>query len=143
MSKLQKKVNPQGRAFHPVCVGGVCVHIQLYLTLCDSIHCSPPGSSVHGVSPTRILEWVTISSSISPWIESGSPALQADSLLTKLPEKSLFHPVQATKKKSSGFSFIKQGKISLYRTRFSGPLMIEAPLTVEPPSNGAVVLFGD
>ena len=31
--------------------------------LCDSMHCSPPGSSIHGVFPARILEWIAISSS--------------------------------------------------------------------------------
>ena len=31
--------------------------------LCNSMDCSPPGSSVHGVSQGRILECVTISSS--------------------------------------------------------------------------------
>ena len=31
------------------------------LTLCDPVDCSPPGSSVHGVSQARTLEWVTIS----------------------------------------------------------------------------------
>ena len=28
---------------------------------CDLMDCSPPGSSVHGISQARILEWVTIS----------------------------------------------------------------------------------
>ena len=32
----------------------------LCLTLCDSISCSPPGSSAHGILQTRILEWVAI-----------------------------------------------------------------------------------
>ena len=32
-------------------------------TLCDTMDCSPAGSSVHGVSQARILEWVAISSS--------------------------------------------------------------------------------
>ena len=27
-------------------------------TLCDPIDCSPPGSSIHGISQARILEWV-------------------------------------------------------------------------------------
>ena len=35
--------------------------IQSCLTLCDPMDCSPPGSSVHGVSQARILEWVAIS----------------------------------------------------------------------------------
>ena len=49
-----------------VCVC-VCVHthahvcIQLYLSLCDPMDCSPPGSSVHGIFQARVLEWVAIS----------------------------------------------------------------------------------
>ena len=31
---------------------------QLWLTLCDPMDCSPPGSSVHGILQARILEWV-------------------------------------------------------------------------------------
>ena len=37
--------------------------LQSYLTLCDTVDCSLPGSSVHGILQARILEWVTISSS--------------------------------------------------------------------------------
>jgi len=33
---------------------------QLYLTLWDLMDCSPPGSSVHGISQVRILEWVAM-----------------------------------------------------------------------------------
>ena len=41
---------------------------QSCLTLCNPMHCSPPGSSVHGVFQARILEWVAISYSIgSSW----------------------------------------------------------------------------
>ena len=32
-------------------------------TLCHPMHCSPPGSSVHGTFQGRILEWVVISCS--------------------------------------------------------------------------------
>ena len=31
------------------------------LNLCNAMDCSPPGSSVHGISQARILEWVAIS----------------------------------------------------------------------------------
>ena len=31
------------------------------VTLCDPLDCSLPGSSVHGISQARILEWVAIS----------------------------------------------------------------------------------
>ena len=37
---------------------------QSFLTLCDPMDCSPPGSSAHGFLQARTLEWVTISSSI-------------------------------------------------------------------------------
>ena len=39
----------------------VCVHAQLCLTFCNPMDYSPPGSSVHGISQARILEWVDIS----------------------------------------------------------------------------------
>ena len=55
-----------------------CMLTQLCLTLCDPMDCSPPGSSVHGISPARILEWVAVSSSrgsSNPGIEPESPAL--------------------------------------------------------------------
>ena len=42
-----------------VCVYEVLV-AQSYLTLCDPMDCSLPGSSVHGILQTRILEWVDI-----------------------------------------------------------------------------------
>ena len=34
---------------------------ELCLTLCNPMDCSPPGSSIHGISQARILEWVAIS----------------------------------------------------------------------------------
>ena len=36
---------------------------QSCLTLSDPVDCSPPGSSVHGISQARILEWITTASS--------------------------------------------------------------------------------
>ena len=38
-----------------------CVHIQVCLTLCDPMVCSPPGPSVHGILQAIKLEWVAIS----------------------------------------------------------------------------------
>ena len=35
--------------------------LQLCLTLCDSMDCNAPGSSVHGILQARILEWAAIS----------------------------------------------------------------------------------
>ena len=68
-----------------------CVLVfQSCLTLCDPMDCSPPGSSVHGISQARILEWVAIPFSRdlpNPGIKPGSPALQADSLPFEPPRK--------------------------------------------------------
>ena len=55
--------------------------------------CSPPGSSVHGISQARILEWVAISfprGSFGPGIEPGSlvsPALAGGFFTTAPPGK--------------------------------------------------------
>ena len=66
-----------------------CCHLvtKLCPTLCDSMECSPAGSSVYGISQARILEWVAISFSRgSCWPRDGTqvswqlPALQVDSL---------------------------------------------------------------
>ena len=80
-----------------VCVC-VCVQVSIHTpiryvcaqscpTLCDPMNCSPPGSSIHGILQARLLEWVTISSSIgSSQPRGSSPHLlcllhwQADSL---------------------------------------------------------------
>ena len=37
------------------------IHAQLYLTLCEPLDCSLPGSSVHGIFQARILDRVAIS----------------------------------------------------------------------------------
>ena len=52
--------------------------------------CNPPGSSVHGISQAKILEWIAIPFSSDlpdPEIKPGSPALQVDSLPSEPPEK--------------------------------------------------------
>ena len=38
----------------------MCLVTWLCLTLCNPVDCSPPGSSVYGISQARILEWVAI-----------------------------------------------------------------------------------
>ena len=48
----------RGRHFlKDVFVGSV---VQFCLTLSDSMDCSPPGSSIHGILQARILEWVAM-----------------------------------------------------------------------------------
>ena len=45
------------------CCNIMCFVIQLCLTLCDPMDCSPPDPSVHGILQARILERVAMSSS--------------------------------------------------------------------------------
>ena len=58
-----------------------CLCARFCQTLCNPRDCSPPGSSVHGISQAKILEWLAISSprgSPNPRIEPTSlvsPAL--------------------------------------------------------------------
>ena len=75
-----------------------CLVAQSCLTLCDTVDCSPPGSSVHGILQARRLEWVTISSSRGssrPRDRPRSPALQADTLTSEpLGKSTLTNPIR-------------------------------------------------
>ena len=49
--------------------------LQSCQTLCNTIDCSPPGFSVHGILQARILEWITIPFSRgSSWPRAGTLA---------------------------------------------------------------------
>ena len=75
---------------------------QLCLTLCNRVDCSLPGSSVHGVLQTQILEWIAIPFSRGsswPGIEPSSPTLQANSLLSEPPESDHFLKCSFKKKR--------------------------------------------
>ena len=72
-----------------------------WLTLCNPMDYSLPGSSVHGIFQARILKCIAIPfsrkgdpspGSPDPGIEPGSPALQADSLPPEPPEKQCRRP---------------------------------------------------
>ena len=71
-----------------------------HFSLCDPTGCSPPGSSVHGISQTRVLEWVAIPPSgglPDPGIKPMSPALAGGFFTTGSPGKpscSLLYPPQ-------------------------------------------------
>ena len=80
------KIKHGGGMHHTAPINTWFVHAQLCPTLCDPTDCSLPGSSVHGISPARILEWVAMPPSGDPPDpgtepkSSGSPVLQANSL---------------------------------------------------------------
>ena len=74
-----------------MCVCNILDHVVFLLfgqlvtfdSFCDPVDCSPPGSSVHGISQARILEWVAIPFSrglLDSGMETASAALQAYSL---------------------------------------------------------------
>ena len=60
---LRAKLNLINKTVIDIIWGFVCFslgHVQLF---CDPMDYSPPDSSVHGISQTRIVEWVAFSSS--------------------------------------------------------------------------------
>ena len=67
----------------------LCLVVQSCLTLCSSMDCSPPGSSVHGDSPgkkyCRGLPCPSPGDLPNPEMEPRSPTLQADSLSSEPP----------------------------------------------------------
>ena len=74
----------------------VCSVGQWYLTLRSPMDCSPPGSSVHGISQARILEWVPFPLSedlpdpgIEP-VSPVSPVLAYGFFTTEPPRKSVY-----------------------------------------------------
>ena len=64
--KRKKQTNTNSLPLWPrgdaMCVSVcVCSAPQLFLPLCNPKICTPPGSSVYGISQARILEWIAIS----------------------------------------------------------------------------------
>ena len=55
-------VDPRYKVFKRYINVRVCASVLSCQTLCDPMDSSPPVSSVHGIFPARILEWVAISS---------------------------------------------------------------------------------
>ena len=85
-TKLLQKVSPFPLPSTPHACMHACAHSCP--TLCYLTDCSPPSSSVHGIFPARILEWVSISSlrrysqpkNQKETASPVSPSLQVDSL---------------------------------------------------------------
>ena len=102
----------------------------LCLNLCDPMDYSPPGSSVHGVFKSRILEWLPFpppGNLPGPEIEPESPALAREFLTTKPPGKPM---------NMSGLSFPSPGDLSNPRIKPMSPASLESAgesLTTETP----------
>ena len=72
--------------------GCVVLVAQSCPTLCDAMDCSRPGSSVHGISQARILEWAAISFFMHCALELSLTLKDRDSLLSEPPHHlSLFN----------------------------------------------------
>ena len=71
-----------------------CLVAKSCLTLCDTMNCSPPGSSVSGVFQARILEYSSYCHFLlhgdlpDPGIEPTSPALAGEFYTSEPPGKS-------------------------------------------------------
>ena len=50
-----------GRSWTHLLLFYCCLLTHSCIWLCSPVHCSPPGSSVHGIFQARIVEWVAIS----------------------------------------------------------------------------------
>ena len=62
------------RNFHILCCCCCSLVVKPCPTLCNPMDCSPPGSSVYGISQAKILEWVAISFSRgSSWPRDWTP----------------------------------------------------------------------
>ena len=94
-----------------------CLVTKLYLTFCDSMNCSPPGSSLHRISHARILEWVAISfSRQSSWPRDRTyiSCLASGFFSTESPGKSNFIVyIYVSTKMSWLLNFIMSVKIKL------------------------------
>ena len=79
-----------------------CSVAKSYPALCNPMVCSLPGSSVHGISQARILDWVVISFSRdipNPGIKPTSPSLACGFFTTEPPGKpNIKHTLKFKKK---------------------------------------------
>ena len=109
-----------GTCFNCVCVcTHTCTqslrHVHLF---CDSMICSPPGSSVHEIFQARILQWVAIShfptgdlpNSGIKLMSSVSPALVGRFFNTEPPGKPCFNYETVVNKKKEEQKWEKQEK---------------------------------
>jgi hypothetical protein len=60
---MMKTMNLLPRKIHINIAAAAAKSLQSCRTLCDPMDHSPPGSSVHAISQTRVLEWGAIAAS--------------------------------------------------------------------------------
>ena len=93
--------------------------LQSCLILCDTMDCSPPGSSVHGIPQARILEWVAVSFSRgSSWPRDWPTSLVSPTLAGRFFTTSTTWEIHYYT--YSFFFFLKMPKNSLSKTKDIG-----------------------
>jgi len=91
-----------------VCVVTLCVCGHSVVS--DPMDCSPPGSSVHGISQARILDWVAISSlGIFPTQRSNPSLLHCRQILYCLSHQG--SPIPSLINHRSTFFFLEEEEI--------------------------------
>ena len=80
--RKKERLRQYNYIFNPLKI--VVLVSQLCPTLCNTVDCSPTGSSVDGILQARVLEWVSPGDLPDPGIEPRSLPLQADSLPSEL-----------------------------------------------------------
>ena len=78
--KHKRRKRPAGnipKTIKKIVIGScVCACAQMFLILCDPVDYRPPGFSVRGIFPARILQWAVISFSIKEscvWVLVAQP----------------------------------------------------------------------
>ena len=88
------------------CSLGLCVlFTQSCLTLFDPMVCSSPGSSVHGISQARTLEWVAM------FLLQGIFRTQVLNTGLLLGKQILYHPSHQRSK--NGICFFQKGELAI------------------------------
>ena len=116
----------------------LCAVTQSCLTLCNPVDCSPPGTSVYGISQARMMEWVAIPSPgdlTEPGIKPVSPALHADS--TTDPLRKPFLPLTCILKQDNKFVMIKTSGLSFLTFPFHSLLLATLQKKALPPIHPA------
>ena len=135
----------QGGLNLPSCMHCCCrLVVHSHPTLCAPVDCSPPGSSVHGTSQARILEWEAISYSrassqpvdqthvprIGKWILNHEPPGKPFAYNRHLLIIALFHPITCLKGATSQqVRTIQRDVCCIHKQRIQGrnPALLAGP----------------
>ena len=103
----------------------VCSVARSCVTFCDPVDCSPPGSSVLGISQSRILEWIAISYSkglnlhLLHWQVDSLPLHHLGSPMYTL------HLITCYKEKSPSLPLTPFPKLLLNKQQQKGPQIVD------------------